>query len=95
MMLALVDEVNHTGTVTEMNMAQVTGGGEHIDRAVDRRRIHFGPDQSLNLLMEIRGRQVIVMSLGQDLADCPAGDGDAQAGGAKRSDEDVAIDVHR
>ncbi len=41
MMFALVDQVNYSGTVTEMNMAQMTGGGEDIDSAVDRRWIHF------------------------------------------------------
>lgn len=80
MVLAEVDQVNDPGAVTEVNVTEVAGVLEDVDRAVDGGWIYARADQSLDLLMKIRRRQVIVVSLGQHLADGAAGDGDAKAG---------------
>jgi hypothetical protein len=80
MVLAEVDQMDDPGAVTEVNMTEVAGVLEHVDGAIDGGRIYPGADQSLDLLMKIRRRQVIVMSLRQHLADGAAGDSDAKAG---------------
>jgi hypothetical protein len=63
-----------------VNVTEVAGALEHVDGAVDSGLIYPRADQGLDLLMKIRGCQVIVVSLGQHLADGAAGDSDAKAG---------------
>jgi hypothetical protein len=80
MVLTEVDQVDDAGPVTEMNVTEVAGVLEHVDGAIDGGWIYPRADQGLDLLMKIRRRQVIVMRLGQHLADGAAGDSDAKAG---------------
>jgi len=77
--LALIDQVNHPRAMTEMNMTEVAGALEHVDGAIDRRRVNTRPDQCLDSLMQVRSCEVVVVGLGEHFADGAAGLGDAKA----------------
>lgn len=77
--LAEVDQVDDCGAVPEVNVPEMTGILEYVDRAIDGGWIYPPADQRLDLLMQIRRRQMIVVSFGQHLANSAAGDGDAKA----------------
>jgi hypothetical protein len=91
---ARVDQVDHSRSMTEMNVPQVARLLEHVDGAIDRGWVNLGTDQGLDLLMEVGRGQVIVMGFGQHLAHGSAGDCDTKTGGPQRGEQDVAIDVH-
>jgi hypothetical protein len=62
-MLSLIHQVDHSGTVPEMHVTKVASLFEHLDYPVDRRWVHSGPGKGLYFLVQIRRSQVIVMRL--------------------------------
>jgi hypothetical protein len=80
MVVLSFDQVDHAGTVAEVDVLEMAGLFEDVDSAVDRRRIDWRAGQLLNALMQIGSAEMIVVRLGQNLAHRPPGTGDAQAG---------------
>ena len=87
MMSVELAEVDHGGTVSEMDVIDRTAFREGLERAVHRRRVDPSTKARLGSLMQDLGSQVLMASIGEHLAHDDPGTSDAHPRRAERTDQ--------
>lgn len=94
MVLIRTAQVNHSGSVTQMNVVQETETFKDLNGAVHRRRIDRLARNDLGSVVEFGSSQMVIMGSGYDLADRSPGGGNPESFGPQDCNQVLGGYVH-
>ncbi len=92
--IPLLGEVDHTGAVAQVHVVEKTERLQHVQGAVHGGLVDGAAPGGVGAPLDVAGGEVLLVGLGQHLADGTPGGGDAQPLPAQRADQIFGGDVH-